>query len=263
MASGAGTMPYTLGHAWLRPGPSRPEPPHPHLGHHLRGGEGGGGGDGPEPPHPPALRGGRPLFPPLALPPACGGLWAGDGARLLALRGLRQPDPGARPHLGEPERLHHRPERGPRPPPPEACRQGGGPGLPRGLSGLGRGGPPILRPLPAALQRGGPLDLPHRLGLRPLHRPPEVHARLPLPPSPPSRSWARRFSPSLGSWPRERPGGRWPGGRSSTWAWWPPPSPPGSRPGGRGTSPHPRRPSSTPWSPSGPPSSPTSPWGSA
>lgn len=177
MASGAGTMPYTLGHAWLRPGPSRPEPPHPHLGHHLRGGEGGGGGDGPEPPHPPALRGGRPLFPPLALPPACGGLWAGDGARLLALRGLRQPDPGARPHLGEPERLHHRPERGPRPPPPEACRQGGGPGLPRGLSGLGRGGPPILRPLPAALQRGGPLDLPHRLGLRPLHRPPEVHAR--------------------------------------------------------------------------------------
>lgn len=93
---------------------------------------------------------------------------------------------------------------------------------------------------------------------------PEVHARaFPPSPSPPSRSWARRFSPSLGSWPRERPGGRWPGGRSSTWAWWPPPSPPGSRPGGRGTSPHPRRPSSTPWSPSGPPSSPTSPWGSA
>lgn len=91
-----------------------------------------------------------------------------------------------------------------------------------------------------------------------------VHARaFPSLPSPPSRSWARRFSPSLGSWPRERPGGRWPGGRSSTWAWWPPPSPPGSRPGGRGTSPHPRRPSSTPWSPSGPPSSPTSPWGSA
>lgn len=94
-----------------------------------------------------------------------------------------------------------------------------------------------------------------RLGSTPGPSPPS--------PSPPSRSWARRFSPSLGSWPRERPGGRWPGGRSSTWAWWPPPSPPGSRPGGRGTSPHPRRPSSTPWSPSGPPSSPTSPWGSA